>query len=97
MKNLINGIIFVVPIKYRDMAPKGYWQGIKTTSIKYNRSGSITIQRMSHYVTLDKIIIKPYKKGFVGKGLYQKNYQPDMYYTEYYDQEGNEVNRKDLQ
>ena len=84
-----------IPSIYSDMAPKGYWAGLKTINIKQTKKALI-IKRMSHYVTIETIRITPFKSGFVGKIKYEKNYRPTCYFTEYYASEGNKVERKTL-
>ncbi len=84
-----------IPSIYADMAPSGYWAGLKTISIKQTEK-ALLITRMSHYVTIEKIRITPFKSGYVGKIKYEKNYTPTCYFTEYYDSEGNKVDRKAL-
>ena len=84
-----------IPTKYSEIAPQGYWRGLLTIKTKQTIK-ALNITRMSHYVTLEYIRLTPFFNGYIAKIRYCKNYRPTEYFTEYYDKNGIQVNRKDL-
>jgi len=79
-----------LPNKYSEVFIYPF-QGLKTVKIKPIKNG-FRVYRFSSYVATENIKIQFLPNGFsFAKGVYDKNYCAKVYFTEYFDNEGNEI------
>lgn len=95
-KRKINTLGFTIPLKYRTVNDFGEYQSLATTDIRRIRKG-FSIHRFSSYVSTENIRIEVMENGTMkAKGVYDKNYQPKVYFTEYFNKNGVEITQKEF-
>lgn len=97
-KNINTDFLKYLPKHYADIIDYSqHFSGLRTTKVKAASNGFI-VHQFSHYITTVSTKFTFGKCGTMkAKGIYKKNYQPDVRFTEYYNSDLEQITLKEYQ